>query len=145
MNISKNFTLEEMTATSSFLPNDPSEAEIKKMTELVQHVLQPLRDKYKSPIHVNSGYRSFGVNREQGGTIKPLSQHCSGEAADIEAFDNALLFHIIRFTLDYDQLIWEGGTDFQPDWVHVSYKSVGNRKQVLRMQVVKGKKQYSLV
>jgi hypothetical protein len=145
MNLSKNFTLAELTATSSHLPNVPTEKEITNLTALVQNVLQPLRDKYGKPICVNSGYRSLEVNKEQGGTIKPLSQHCKGEAADLNTDDNAHLFNLIREHFDFDQLIWEGGNDHQPDWVHVSYKVKGNRKQVLRMKVVKGKKKYTLI
>jgi len=145
MKLSTNFTLEEMTATSSHLPNVPSETEISRLTLLVHQLLQPLRDKYGKPIHVNSGYRSLVVNKEQGGTIIPLSQHCKGEAADLDTDDNAMLFHIIRFYFDFDQLIWEMGNDLQPDWVHVSYKAKGNRKMALRTVVVKGTKRYQRV
>ena len=142
MRLRTNFTLEEMTATSSHLPNVPKEREILKLTLLVQHVLQPLRDKYGRIIHVNSGYRTQEVNKEVGGTVTPISQHCKGEAADLDSDDNAMLFHLIRFCLDFDQLIWEGGTNDQPAWVHVSYKGTCNRKMVLRTVVVKGKKKY---
>lgn len=123
----------------------PTEAEITKLaklTELVIKVLQPLRDKFGKPIRINSGYRSLAVNKEQGGSIKPLSQHCKGQAADMDTDDNAMLFHLIRSDLVFDQLIWEGGDDIQPAWVHVSYKTTRNRKQVLRMKVVGGKKTY---
>jgi hypothetical protein len=142
MNLSKNFTLEEMTATSSHLPNVPSEEEIANLTELVQHVLQPLRDKFNKPIHVNSGYRSQAVNKDVGGALNPISQHCKGEAADLNTDDNATLFHLIRFFFDYDQLIWEGGNEKQPLWVHVSYKTIGNRKQALKMVIMDRKKIY---
>ncbi len=145
MNLSKNFTLAELTATSSHLPNVPSEKEITNLTALVQNVLQPARDLLGKPIHVTSGFRSIAVNKEQGGTMKPLSQHCFGEAVDLEVIDNAALFHLICTHLPYDQLIWEGGNELQPDWIHVSYKAFRNRKQVLRMTVVKGKKKYSVI
>ena len=145
MKLSNDFTLEMLTATSSHLKNVPTEKEIAKLTLLVQQVLQPLLIKFGKPIHVNSGYRSLMVNKEQGGSIIPLSQHCKGEAADITTKDNARLFHMIRFCFDFDQLIWEGGTDAQPAWVHVSYKAKGNRKMVLRMIIVKGRKTYKKV
>ncbi|MEI6556393.1 MAG: D-Ala-D-Ala carboxypeptidase family metallohydrolase [Paludibacter sp.] len=144
MNLSKNFTLEELTRTNSRLPNVPSEAEITKLKELVTGLLQPLRDMLGQPIHVNSGFRSVAVNKEMGGASKPLSQHCKGEAADLEAFDNVALFNLIRTHFDFDQLIWEGGDNNHPDWVHVSYKTKANRKEVLRMTVVKGKKVYTV-
>jgi hypothetical protein len=42
------------------------------------------------------------------------------------------MFYYIKDNLDFDQLIWEFGTDKNPNWVHVSYVAKGNRKQVLK-------------
>lgn len=131
MNLSKNFTLEELTVTSSGLPNVPTEMEIEKLTQLVNNILQPLLDMLGKPIKVNSGFRSLAVNKAIGGAA--TSQHCKGEAADIETDNNAELFSTIREHFSFDQLIWEGGNDSQPNWVHVSYKTEGNRMQVLKM------------
>lgn len=142
MNLSKNFTLEELIRTSSTLPNQPSAKELTNLKHLTTQLLQPLRDLWGKPIRVNSGYRSIAVNRAMGGATKPLSQHCKGEAADIESTDNAALFHLIRTHFDFDQLIWEGGDVQQPAWVHVSFKSVGNRKQILQMKQIGGTKRY---
>lgn len=138
--LSKNFTLAELTVTGTGLPNKPTEAEIANLQALVTKVLQPLRELYGKPIKVNSGYRSAVVNRAIGGATN--SQHSTGEAADLDAADNTSLFLLIRQFLPFDQLIWEGGTDTQPDWVHVSYRAGQNRKQVLRMRVIGGKKVY---
>lgn len=132
MILSKNFTLEELTVTNSKLPNKPNEEQIQSLKNLVKNVLQPLRDIYGKPIKVNSGFRSFAVNKTIGGAT--TSQHCKGEAADLDCTDNSELFSIIREHLDFDQLIWESGDDIQPNWVHVSYKPKGNRKEVLRMK-----------
>jgi len=140
--LSKNFTLSELCVTDSQLPNVPTEKQIDSLRILVTYLLQPARELLGKPIHINSGFRSLVVNKEKGGSIKPLSQHCKGEAADMEAFDNAALFNLIRNHLDFDQLIWEGGDDHQPEWVHASYKTTGNRKEVLRMKIVGGKKSY---
>ena len=137
--LSKNFTLAELTVTSTGLPNKPTEAEIANLQALVTKVLQPLRELYGKPIKVNSGYRSAVVNRAIGGATN--SQHSTGEAADLDAADNTSLFLLIRQFLPFDQLIWEGGTDTQPDWIHVSFRASGNnRKQVMRMRVVGGKR-----
>ena len=47
---------------------------------------------------------------------------------------NKEVFDWVRANLNFDQLIWEGGTVEEPDWVHVSLtKHRANRKQVLRM------------
>jgi hypothetical protein len=140
MNLSKNFTLEELTVTNTGLTNVPTQTEINNLTQLVNNVLQPLRDLLGKPIQVNSGFRSLAVNTAIGGA--PKSQHCNGEAADINSLDNANMFHLIRNQLTFDQLIWEGGNDTQPEWVHVSYKAKNNRKQVLKMKIVRGSKTY---
>jgi zinc D-Ala-D-Ala carboxypeptidase len=140
MQLSKNFKLEELTVTGSALPNNPTEADIERLKALVINVLQPLRDLYGKAICVNSGYRSTAVNKAIGGA--PNSQHCKGEAADLVIVDNALLFRLIRTHLPFDQLIWEGGNDLHPAWVHVSYRANRNRKQVLKMKLVDGKKVY---
>jgi zinc D-Ala-D-Ala carboxypeptidase len=86
---------------------------------------------YGMPIKVNSGFRSHIVNSSVGGAS--TSQHCSGEAVDIDSINNALLFQMIKDNLIFDQLIWESGNDIQPDWIHVSYKQFENRRQTLRM------------
>lgn len=140
MNLSKNFTLAELTVTNQQLPNMPGANEIQNLTVLCSKILQPLRDQLGKPIKINSGYRSTAVNKAIGGA--PTSQHCTGEAADLDYGDNAMLFNLIRSHFDFDQLIWEGGDDKQPAWVHVSYKAKANRKQVLRMKVVDGNKKY---
>jgi hypothetical protein len=140
MDISKDFTLEELTVTNSGLPNKPNNEQIAKLTDLVNNVLQPIRDRLGKPIKVNSGFRSVAVNKAVGGAA--TSQHCTGEAADLEAENNAELFSMIRQYAPFDQLIWEGGNDSQPNWVHVSYKANGNQMEVLKMKVVDGVKHY---
>jgi 3-keto-L-gulonate-6-phosphate decarboxylase len=45
--------------------------------------------------------------------------------------------------LDFDQLIWEFGTDENPDWVHVSYVDAdSNRKRCLQAIKENGKTKY---
>jgi hypothetical protein len=46
---------------------------------------------------------------------------------------NKQVFDYIKDNLNFDQLIWEFGTDANPDWVHVSFDSSGKqRKQILK-------------
>ena len=102
---------------------------------LVDNVLDPLRALWGKPLIVNSGYRCPTLNKELKGSSK-TSQHMSGQAADIDAgtrADNKALFHLlINSKLPFDQLIFEAGDiDEGPDWLHISYKSVGhNRRQI---------------
>lgn len=141
--LSKNFTLAELAITGINLPNTPTEVEIANLQTLVTNVLQPVRDMIGGPVKVNSGYRSPAVNHAINGATN--SQHCKGEAADLDTTDNARLFYLIRDKLPFDQLIWEAGNDNHPDWVHVSYREGHNRKQVLKMKVVGGKKRYEVL
>lgn len=130
MKLSENFTLKELTTTNTGLANVPNANQVEKLKQLVENVLQPLRDAYGMPIQVTSGFRSLSVNAKIGGAA--TSQHTKGQAADIVCRDNAKAFRIIRDSLPFDQLIWEKGDDLEPDWVHVSFKEFGNRGQVLR-------------
>jgi hypothetical protein len=55
---------------------------------------------------------------------------------------NKQIFDFIKKNLKYDQLIWEFGTDKNPDWVHVSFTDNVNRKQTLRARKINGKRTY---
>ena len=130
MQLSKNFTLAELTRTSAPYENYPQVKERIALKQLVDNVLQPLRDLYGKPIKVNSGYRSPLVNIAVKGAKN--SQHMKGEAADITGGsreENIKLYNLIRNNLPFDQLI----NEYDFSWVHVSYKSKGNRKQELKI------------
>ena len=138
MQLTNNFTLAELcksqTALRKNIDNLPKDPDIvSKMQTLAEEILQPIRDKF-GPTVINSGYRCKKLNTAIGGSKK--SQHCFGEAADVEVptLSNRDLAEWIRNTLDFDQLILEfyNGKDPRSGWVHVSYKdSQNNRKQVL--------------
>ena len=54
-----------------------------------------------------------------------------------------MVFDFIKENLNFDQMIWEFGTDANPDWVHVSYESTGKqRKEILRAVKQAGKTVY---
>lgn len=129
----KYFTLKELTATATGKPNTPGTVEVENLTNLVDNLLDPVREKWGKPIRVNSGYRSMAVNMAVGGAA--TSQHLKGEAADITAGskeENKKLFELIKFGFVFDQLIDE--TDYT--WLHVSLKRSGvsvNRQQILHL------------
>ena len=123
----KYFSIEELTASTEArkmgIDNTPTPEVVVNLTELVEAVLDPLREKYGRPIHVSSGYRCPRLNKAVGGAAN--SQHTTGEAADIyvsRARELAELFSLIYYTLPFDQLIWERGNDEAPAWIHVSYR-----------------------
>jgi len=134
MQLSPNFSLNELvtsnTAIANRIGNMPSSYQTESLRHLAVNLLQPLRDGINMPIHVNSGFRSHQLNELIGGAES--SQHMKGEAADLTCADNTQLFSYVRDNLEFDQLIWEMGDEFEPEWVHVSLTRGENRNQVLR-------------
>ena len=148
MNLTKNFTLSEMTKSETALRygmgNHPGDTELENLKILCEKVLQPVRDHYGKGVKVNSGFRHPLVNAKVGGS--PRSDHCKGMAADIEipGVPNADLAEWIQDNLDYTQLILEFYTPGVPDsgWVHVSYNQYDLKKQTLTAMSKEGKTQY---
>ena len=145
--LSKNFTIQEyiksQTALRQGIDNTPTEEHLANATALFRNVVQPVRDHFGVTV-INSGYRGPALNEAVGGSSN--SQHCKGEAVDIECpgTGNYDVAKWIEDNLDFDQLILEFYTPGIPDsgWVHVSYKSEGNRKSVLTAMKEDGKTVY---
>jgi zinc D-Ala-D-Ala carboxypeptidase len=148
MQLSKNFSLQEMikseTALRHDMDNTPGAAEIANLVVLCEKVLQPVRDHYQKGVKVNSGYRHPDVNAKVGGS--KTSDHCFGMAADIEipGVPNHELAQWISENLNYTQLILEFYTLGVPDsgWVHVSYDPSNLKKQELTAVKQNGKTAY---
>lgn len=137
-----NFSRAELTRSARAdrigIANTPTPEHEANLRALAWHILQPLRDHFGHPIPVTSGYRSAALNAKTPGASK-TSQHALGQAADLDVkalakptITNAAIFHYIRLTLPFDQLIWEYGTAKEPQWVHVSFRLAAPRGQVLR-------------
>lgn len=150
MQLSKNLSLAEMIRSESAkrkgISNMPTEEHLANMKKLAINVFQPIRDHFNVPIHISSGYRSLELNKAIKGS--KTSQHCTGEAIDIDmdgtTISNTQIFNWIKNNLVFDQMIWEFGTDSNPDWVHVSYESSGKqRKQILKAIKKNGKTAYT--
>ena len=139
MQLSKNFSLKELTASQTAdrhgIRNNPSEDHMDNLKKLCDNILQKVRDHYGRVVSVSSGYRSPELCVKIGSSAK--SQHAKGQAADFEIFGlpNAELAKYIIDSLDFDQLILEFHNPEEPNsgWIHCSYKNAEeNRKQVLR-------------
>ena len=132
------------TALRHDMDNTPGEAEIENLKRLAEKVLQPVRDHYGKGVKVNSGYRHPEVNAKVGGS--KTSDHCKGQAADIEipGVANAELAQWIAENLDFTQVILEFYTQGIPDsgWVHVSYDPQNLKKQTLTAVKQNGKTVY---
>jgi zinc D-Ala-D-Ala carboxypeptidase len=148
MQLTNNFSLAEMvksdTALRHDMDNTPGENEIANLKKLAEKVLQPVRDHYQKGVKCNSGYRAPAVNQKVGGS--PTSDHCKGQAADIEipGVANADLAKWITENLEFTQVILEFYTPGVPDsgWVHVSYDPDNLKKQVLTAAKQGGKTVY---
>ena len=151
MQITQHLSLAEVTRSETAkrkgISNMPTPEHLENFKNLGINIFEPLRRHFDKPIHISSGYRSKALNTAIGGSL--TSQHCSGEAIDIDmdgspnGITNKHVFDYIKQHLNFDQLIWEFGTKDNPDWVHVSYESNGKqRKQVLRAVKQGGKTSY---
>lgn len=117
----KHFTPAEFTRSDTArrlgIDNSLPPELLPNVENLVAKVLDPLREWYGAPVHVNSGYRCPALNRAVGGV--PTSYHVRGMAADIDTRsreENKKLFDYIKANLPFTELGWEGNGS----WVHVA-------------------------
>jgi len=133
------------TALRRNLDNTPNDEQLKCMEEVAENLFEPLRKWVSGPIKVNSFFRGEPVNTAIGGSKR--SQHMKGQAIDIDDTfghkTNAEMYHYIKDNLDFDQMIWEFGTDKNPNWLHISWVSHRpNRKKLTIAKKVNGKTKY---
>lgn len=147
MNLSENFTLEEMTYSSTAekrgIKNTIHDTDlvIPNLQKLCKKVLQPIRLHF-GPIIVTSGYSNVALSFALG--RKLTSEHYMGRAADIvsKKFSNYDIAKWIEKNLDFNQLIYEvrkRSNGVKYDWVHVSYRDDRpNKKEVLYSPITGG-------
>lgn len=138
----KYFTINELcwseTASKYKIKNTPTEEIKEHLSELVENVLDPLREAWGGPIIVSSGYRCPELNKKVGGS--KTSSHMSGYAVDlvpengeIERFFNFVKnSFLLKESYEFDQLIDEHSG--KNHWVHIGYK---NNKGEQRRQIKK--------
>jgi len=149
-NISNNITYKEAIrssiATRYGLDNTPNETELEAMELVADKVFQPVREHFDTAIFISSFFRAPEVNVKAGGS--KTSSHPMGEAIDADAdvygeVTNREIFDYIKDNLEFDQLIWEYGTEEEPAWVHMSFRKEGNRNEILVVKRVNGEVKYS--
>jgi len=134
------------TAIRNDINNIPDIEQLKRIQLAAENIFEPLREWVGRPIKINSCFRSAELNKRIGGAQS--SQHCANKGAAFDLDDtyghktNAEMFYHIKDNLDFDQLIWEFGTDKNPNWVHVSYNEGNNRGQILKACKVNGRTKY---
>ena len=121
--MSKYFTLKELirsdTANIKHISNIPNDA-VKMNLEILMEQLDKIREKWGSPLYINSGYRCPALNAAVGGV--KTSQHQLGVAVDIttrNSVKDKKLYDMIVKNFDYDQCIWEQSG--KSVWIHYSY------------------------
>jgi hypothetical protein len=138
--LSSHFLLSEFLTSQTALrwriPNAPPPNVRAALGELATSILQPLRDTVGCPLHVDSGYRSPGLNHAVGGAAS--SAHVSGFAADLKPAGKGVslrqLFNaVIELKRPYDQLIWEYGS-----WVHVGLRAPGGSQRGENLMIFAG-------
>lgn len=139
MKLSKNFTLSELTYSSTAkankVDNTPDRWELDNLKKLCNEVLQPIRDKWDDSIFINSGFRNPIVNRLVKGSTS--SQHLKGEAADITVGSksgNKKLFDMIVQLIENEEITVGQLIDEKDySWIHISlpYKRVN---QILHLK-----------
>ena len=133
-----NFTITELvksqTAERLHIDNTPSAEIISKLTELIKYVLQPIREAYKRPIYVSSGYRCPKLNKAVGGV--PTSQHVKGEAADIYVKnDNKQLFIVIKKLIEDNKItVGQLIDEYNYKWIHVSLPTPKHKNEILHIK-----------
>ena len=132
------FTIQELivsdTAKKFNIDNTPS-AEVKlHLKELIEKLLNPIREAWGGPIIISSGYRCPKLNSRVGGSS--TSAHLTGYAADLipgngqrAKFISFVQNYLRTHSLPFDQCINEYNR-----WCHVGLKSVYGRQ---RRQVFK--------
>lgn len=142
--ISLREAMESSTAQRLGIDNTPSDEIKEVMRRTAEAVFEPAREHFGCRIAVTSFFRSDELNAALSKDPRVLaskkSQHRLGEAMDLNAnvfggLTNKQLFEYLQGNVEFDQLIWEEGTDQEPDWVHVSHVSgegKNNRKEILR-------------
>ena len=133
MNLSPNFTLEELTvseiAARRNLDNTPNATEVANLVRTAE-LLEQVRALLGKPILVNSAFRSKPVNDAVGS--RDTSQHRIGCAADIRVpglTPKQVVQACIGAKIPFDQIIEEFDS-----WTHISVpntSSAAPRRQAL--------------
>lgn len=133
----KYFTIEELcqsdTARAKGIDNTPNGSQKERLKELIEMVLDPLREAYGKPIIVNSGFRCQTLNKAVRGASSSEHLCTRSAAADITGGnkeENKKIFELAqKLNLPFRQLIDE--KDFS--WVHISYNKYDVKRQVLKL------------
>lgn len=153
----KHFTIEELTRSETArrlgIPNTPSEEHEAHLVEMVENLIDPLRDKWAvycaneqigtPQLRVSSGYRSPALNAAVGGSN--TSAHSHGYALDLVPM-NGEMNRFKEFCREFlhargfDQMISEDEDAYGvPKWIHIGYKNAAGQHRRQFLSMVNGK------
>ena len=140
MHLSEHFTLGEVTKSKhAEIYNIPSHVAIENLKRVCAW-LEELRARAKTPIVINSGYRSPQLNKKMGGS--PTSNHLTGCAVDIRvaSIEQAMRYAVILMDYadetkqDYDEIIIEKNSR-GAIWLHFAVRPRDNRRKIAVLSV----------
>lgn len=140
--------IKSITADRLNIINVPDQEQLDNMMDLALEVFEPLREGLgRKPISIPSFFRSEKLNKIIGGALNSQHMANKGAAIDLDVdgsqwLYNYQIFEFIKDYLTFDQIIWEFGDKYNPNWIHVSYNRGQNRKQILRALRENGKTKY---
>ena len=147
------FTINELiasdTAKAKGIDNSPTTEVRANLVALIETLLDPLREAWKSPIKVTSGYRCPELNRTREIRGSSTSAHLYGLAADIVPV-NGRIKEFKEFCANYfsdkrqrfDQVILETKVkeNGKSEWVHIGLKTKDGRKRGQLMECIQTNK-----
>jgi hypothetical protein len=151
MKLSEHLELAEVTRSETAkrhgISNAPTAEHIENFKKLAENCFEPIRNHFRVPIHLSSGYRSAELNACTPGSSK-TSDHCFGRAIDIDmdmsshGITNNDVFHWAIANLKFKQVIAEYPVDGKLSWVHISYDPNNLKQDILICVKKDGKPHY---
>ncbi len=115
------------TAKKKGIDNTPTFQAVDNLNELVETILDPLREAYGMPISVSSGYRCERLNKAVGGSA--TSVHMKGLAADLQVggsfnkFRDFVVSWVKENGIKFDQILLESNRKTGAKWIHIGLYS----------------------
>jgi hypothetical protein len=148
--ISKHITYDEgcfsNTAVARGINNHPNAEQLVNMKLVAENCFEPAREHFKTPLKINSFFRSPALNKAIGGSITSQHTATNGAAIDINGLKikNKDLGEWLMKNVMFCQIIFEFYDNTKKDyqWIHISYDKNNNKKQVLEAYKEGGKTKY---
>jgi len=141
--LTENFKFKEFIVSSSYpdyvekLYNTVDQFQFNIYT-LCHFIMQPLRNKFKIPLFITSGYRDEFLNEKVGGTKN--SNHLTGRACDftVAKLFRVELFRIYKFLkeemrYELGEIILYRNEDNNPEFIHVGLPMFNRKKIVAKV------------